>query len=63
MKESITKPQEPITKPSREKPTLPQKNIPTKQPQQKPITKPKEPLTIPSREKPTEIPKQPKKSS
>jgi hypothetical protein len=56
MKAAITKPKEPITKPSREKPTLPQKNIPTKLPKQKPITRPKEPLTNPSREKPTEIP-------
>lgn len=57
MKIAITKPKEPITKPSREKPTLPQKNIPTTLPKQKPITRPKEPLTKPSREKPTKIPK------
>ncbi len=63
MKVSITKPKEPITKPSREKPTLPQKNIPAKLPKQKPITRPKEPLTIPSQEKPTKVPKQPKNIS
>ncbi len=57
MKAAITKPKEPITKPSREKPTLPQKKEPVKLPKQKPITKPKEPLTKPSREKPTKIPK------
>ena len=63
MEAPITKPKEPTTKPSREEPTLPQKNIPIKLPKQKPITRPNEPLTIPSREKPTKIPKQPKNSS
>jgi hypothetical protein len=45
----ITRPMEPVTKPSKENPT--------QLPLEKPITRPKEPLTNPSREKPTKIPK------
>lgn len=47
----ITRPKEPVTKPSREEPT--------QLPKEKPITPPKGPSTNPSPKSPPEIPMQP----
>lgn len=52
----IPQPAEPETNPSREQPTLPQKDEPSKIPEPRPVIKPTEPLTEPSREKPTKTP-------